>query len=159
MNYTIIIYVFIFIVGTIFGSFYNVVGYRRPKNESIVFPASHCPNCNHKLKYYENIPILSYLFLKGKCKNCKSKISILYPLFEIITGISFVLSYLVFGFSIEFISAIVISSTLIIISISDIRYYIIPDEVLIVGSLLLIIINVANAVINKLSFNFFILCK
>ena len=62
--------ILIFIIGTIFGSFYNVVGYRLPNKMSIVFPSSHCPNCNHKLKFYELIPILSYLFLKGKCKNC-----------------------------------------------------------------------------------------
>ena len=76
----IFICVMVFIFGLIFGSFYNVVGYRVPKKESIVFPSSNCPNCKHKLKFYENIPLLSYIFLGGKCKCCKKRISIIYPL-------------------------------------------------------------------------------
>ena len=59
--------IMIFIIGLVFGSFYNVVGYRLPNNMSIVFPASHCTNCNHKLKFYELIPVISYIFLGGKC--------------------------------------------------------------------------------------------
>ncbi|HIU40836.1 MAG TPA: prepilin peptidase, partial [Candidatus Aphodocola excrementigallinarum] len=71
MNIEIFNCIMIFIIGLIFGSFYNVVGYRLPNNMSIVFPASHCPKCNHKLKFYELIPVFSYMFLKGKCKACK----------------------------------------------------------------------------------------
>jgi len=74
-----------FVVGTIFGSFYNVVGYRIPKGESILYPSSHCPKCNHELKSYELIPILSFIFLGGKCKNCKTKISWFYAIFELLT--------------------------------------------------------------------------
>ena len=59
-----------FILGIIFGSFYNVVGYRLPKGESLIYPPSHCPECKHQLKWYENIPIFSWLFLKGKCSKC-----------------------------------------------------------------------------------------
>lgn len=70
--------VMIFIIGLVFGSFYNVVGYRLPNKMSIVFQ-SHCPNCNHKLNFYELIPVLSYIFLGGKCKKCKCKISFFYP--------------------------------------------------------------------------------
>lgn len=143
--------VMIFIVGLIFGSFYNVVGYRLPNNMSIVFPASHCTNCKHKLKFYELIPVISYIFLGGKCKVCKERISIFYPFFELLTGILFLLSYLKFGLTLEFLIAITFISVLIIISISDVKYFIIPDEVLIVGTLLIIVELIANVVVNNIS--------
>lgn len=143
--------IMVFIVGMIFGSFYNVVGYRLPNEMSIAFPSSHCPNCNHKLKFYELIPVFSYVFLLGKCKSCKKRISFLYPFFEIITGLLFLLSYMVFGINIKFFISITFISILIIISISDIRYYIIPDEVLIVGSLLIIIELIINSLISDIN--------
>ena len=143
--------IMIFIIGTVFGSFYNVVGYRLPNNMSIAFPSSHCPNCNHKLKFYELVPVLSYIFLGGKCKACKKKISIFYPFFELLTGVLFLISYLTFGISIKFIISITFISILIIISISDIKYYIIPDEVLIVGIILIIIELIVNTIISDLS--------
>lgn len=151
MNLELLIYVFIFIMGTIFGSFYNVVGYRLPNDMSIAFPNSHCPNCKHKLKFYELIPVISYLFLRGKCKNCKKRISWIYPFFEVITGIMFLLSYVVFGFQIKFFISITFLSILIIITISDIKYFIIPDEVLIVGTIILIVEFIINTILNKLS--------
>lgn len=144
--------IIIFIIGLVFGSFYNVVGYRVPNNMSIIFPASHCPNCNHKLKFYELIPVISYIFLKGKCKECKKGISIMYPLFELITAITFLLSYIIFGFNIEFFIAITFISVLIIITISDIRYYIIPDEVLIIGIILIILEKIILVILHG---NFF----
>lgn len=150
MGYEVFISIMIFIFGLVFGSFYNVAGYRIPNNMSIIFPESHCPNCNHKLKFYELIPVLSYVFLKGKCKKCKKRISIFYPFFELLTGILFLLSYLVFGFNIKFFISITFISILIIISISDIKYYIIPDEVLITGFILLLIEFIINMLINKL---------
>lgn len=139
--------IMIFIIGLVFGSFYNVVGYRLPEDMSIAFPASHCPNCNHKLKFYELIPVISYIFLGGKCKACKKRISIVYPFFELLTACMFLLSYLVFGININFLISITFISILIIISISDIRYYIIPDEVLIVGSILIIVEMFINSII------------
>ncbi|MEG2351485.1 MAG: prepilin peptidase [Bacilli bacterium] len=141
----------IFIFGLIFGSFYNVVGYRVPNNLSIMFPPSHCPNCDHKLKFYELIPVFSFIFLRGKCKSCKNKISFCYPIFELITGFLFLVSYLVFGLSMEFVIAITFISILIIITISDIKYFIIPDEVLIVGLILLVIEFIINAYITDAS--------
>lgn len=137
--------IFLFIIGTIFGSFYNVVGYRLPKGESIVFPPSHCPKCNHKLTFFELIPILSYVFQKGKCKKCHQKISLFYPIFEALTGILFVLSYLSYGLSYELIIVLTFISMMIIIVVSDYNYLIIPDSVLIIfGSLLLIEILLIN---------------
>lgn len=150
MSINVIEGVIIFIIGLVFGSFYNVVAYRVPNNMSIVFPASHCPNCNHKLRFYELIPVLSYVFLRGKCKNCKERISLFYPFFELVTAILFLLCYLVFGLSIDFLIAITFVSILIIVSISDLKYYIIPDEVLLVGGILLVILLIINALVNDL---------
>ena len=129
----------LFILGTIFGSFYNVVAYRLPKGESILYPSSHCPNCNHKLKPLELIPILSYILQKGKCVNCKDKISIFYPISEIICGLLFVICYLSFGISYNLIIALTFASLLIIVILSDYYYMIIEDSILIIFSILLIV--------------------
>lgn len=130
-----------FCLGAIFGSFYNVVGYRLPRKESLLYPSSHCTNCNHKLGPFELIPILSFLLLGGKCKNCKNKISWFYPIFELLSGILFALSYVIFGFTFECLLSIVFISMLLIIIISDYQTMIIPDSILIVFSILIIIIK------------------
>jgi len=130
-----------FVIGAIFGSFYNVVGYRVPKGESLLYPASHCTKCNHKLGPLELIPILSFLFLGGKCKKCKDKISWFYPIFEFCSGLLFALSYVAFGFTLECLLSIVFISMLLIIIISDYQTMIIPDSVLIVFSAMIILIK------------------
>lgn len=134
--------VFIFILGLILGSFYNVVGIRLLNKESIVFPRSHCPKCNHPLAWYENIPIISYLFLTGKCKSCQERISFMYPAMELLTGILFLLSYYLFGIGYNFYIAIVLSSLVVLIFITDTKHMIILDEVLIVSIVLIFIINI-----------------
>ena len=126
-----IYFILIFIIGTIFGSFYNVVGFRLPKGESIVYPPSHCPNCNTKLGVLELVPILSYIFQRGKCRYCQQKINPFYMIFELLTGLLFALAYLSFGFSPRFTIAILFISMLMIIMVSDYIYMIINDEVLI----------------------------
>ncbi len=151
MNFELFCDIMIFIIGLVFGSFYNVVAYRLPNNMSIVFPASHCTKCNHKLKFYELIPVLSYVFLKGKCSSCKERISIFYPFFELLTGIFFLVSFLIFGFSFKFLISIVFISMLIIVSISDIKYYIIPDEVLIIGGIIIIVLLTIYSLVNDIS--------
>lgn len=128
---TLYLFLSFFMLGAIFGSFYYVVAYRIPKGESIVSPPSHCPNCNHRLSPLELIPIFSFLLQGGKCKNCKQKISIFYPLFEIVCGILFGLSFLSYGLSLELIIVLTFISMIMIISLSDYYYMIIPDEVLI----------------------------
>lgn len=128
-----------FIFGTLFGSFYNVVGYRLPRGESIAYPPSHCPKCGHRLSPLELIPIFSFLFQKGKCKNCGDKISWFYSIFEFTTGVLFCVSYLVFGFSIELVIALTFISMLLIVIISDYQTMTIPDELLAFSGLLLII--------------------
>ena len=128
-----------FILGSCLGSFYNVVGDRLPKHESIITPRSHCVNCGHILSFFELIPIFSYLFLCGKCRKCYKKIGIIHPLFELLSGILFTISFLLFGLSLKFLIAITFISMLLIVIISDYNYMIIPDEILIIGNILLII--------------------
>ena len=130
-----------FIIGTIFGSFYNVVGLRIPNGQSIIKPNSKCPRCGHDLKWYELIPILSFIFLGGRCRNCKEKISIMYPLIELFCGILFMISYYSYGFSLDLIIALIISSLLILIIVSDLTYMIIPDSFTIIAGVIVLIIQ------------------
>lgn len=137
-------YLIFFILGSVFGSFYNVLGLRLSNNESVVFPSSHCPKCNHELKWYELIPILSFIFLKGRCKECKEKISLLYPMNELFCGILFVVSYYSYGFSLELIIALTLSSLLVLVIASDLTYMIIPDSFTIVSSLIIIVVRLLS---------------
>ena len=93
--------ILVIILGLVIGSFLNVCIYRIQRNQSIIKPRSKCPVCGHKLKYWENIPILSYLFLRGKCSNCNTRISLRYPLVELLTSIVFLLLYYTFGYTVE----------------------------------------------------------
>ncbi|MBM6619754.1 prepilin peptidase [Bacillus suaedaesalsae] len=121
---------YLFIIGLTLGSFYNVVGLRIPQNESISTPRSHCTSCNRTLSSYELIPVFSYIFLRGKCKTCGAKVSPIYPIMELITGLLFLYSGLTLGWSLELLLALSFISMLVIISVSDIAYMIIPDKVL-----------------------------
>ncbi|MBO5414771.1 MAG: prepilin peptidase [Bacilli bacterium] len=121
----------LFVFGTIFGSFYNVVGDRVADGKSIIYPPSHCPKCKHRLTPLELVPIFSYLFQGGKCKNCKCKIPLFHPLYEIFVGLLFMFSYISFGFTGDFVIALTFVSMLAIIIVSDYYYMIIPDEILI----------------------------
>ena len=109
------------VFGLCLGSFYNVVILRSLTGESIVFPGSKCPKCSNPLKPWHNIPVLSYIFLKGKCAFCKEPISIQYPLVELITAILFVLTYLKFGLTIKTLFAIVLISCLLIMTATDLK--------------------------------------
>ncbi|HOJ43738.1 MAG TPA: prepilin peptidase [Syntrophorhabdaceae bacterium] len=127
--------IIIFVFGAIVGSFLNVCIYRLPRDKSIISPNSFCPNCKKPIKFYDNIPILSYIILKGKCRNCNEKISIKYPIVEFITALLFFLIFRLSGLSIEFGVLILFVSVLIVISFIDLEFQIIPD-VLSIGGLL-----------------------
>jgi leader peptidase (prepilin peptidase) / N-methyltransferase len=127
-----------FVLGLILGSFYNVIGFRLPQKKSIIKPRSSCPKCSHILKWYELIPVLSFIIQKGKCRNCGNRISLFYPFTELITGILFAASYFVFGLSGNLVISLLIISFLAIVIVSDLNYMIIPDEITVVFSLLLI---------------------
>lgn len=132
-----------FILGISFGSFYNVVGFRLSTDGSLIKPKqSYCPNCNHTLHAKDLVPIISYIFLKGKCRYCKKKISIFYPTIEFITGILFAVCYYSFGFSYELIISLLLVSYFSIVIVSDLNYYIIPDQVTITMGILIIIVNI-----------------
>ena len=137
----VIIAIYIFIIGTIMGSFFNVVAHRLSNNESIIKPGSHCESCQHLLKWYELIPIISFLIQGGRCRQCHTKLSWWYPLIEIITGLFYLFSYLYFGLSPDFFISLVISSVLVITCITDFNYLIILDEPLVIGSILIIVIT------------------
>jgi len=124
--------IFIFILGLIIGSFLNMLIYRLPKEISLLNPKrSICPQCNYQLKWYENIPLFSYILLKAQCSSCKEKIAITYPLVELVTAIIFVLLYLKFGLSYDFYITAFMISILIVLSIIDIHYKAVPDYLLI----------------------------
>ena len=131
-----------FILGLVFGSFYNVVGFRLCNKESLVKPRSHCPKCNHILKAGELIPVISYIIQGGRCKKCKTKISVFYPMIELFTGLLFSISYYSFGFSYDLLMALTLSSMFVIIVVTDLNYYIIPDEINIFFAILIFLINI-----------------
>ncbi len=118
---------FVFIVGTVIGSFLNVVVLRAFSGESIVLPPSKCPKCGNKLKWWHNIPILSYILLRGKCYFCKEKISIQYPIVEFVTGVIFVAVFMNFGLQVDTFFAFAIASLLIVISVTDIKERVVFD--------------------------------
>ena len=141
----------IFIYGLLIGSFLNVLIYRIPKEESIIFPGSHCPICNHKLSWYDNIPLFSYLFLKGKCRYCNTGISLQYPLIELLNAITYLILYFYFGFSLTFIFYAIVSSVLIAIAIIDLKLQIIPDSLVLSIIILTILYKGLNYFLYKQS--------
>lgn len=133
--------VLMFIIGAILGSFFLVIGTRLPKGEDAFFSRSKCDYCNHTLKWYNLIPIFSYVWQLGKCSYCHKKIAIENLVVEIATGLLFSLSYIFFPGGYHFFVALIISSLLIIIFVSDFKYMIILDSPLIISSILIIILK------------------
>lgn len=134
----ILIYIFILLIGICLGSFYACIGYRIPNKISLIKPNSFCPKCNEPLKWYMNIPLFSYIFLKGKCAYCKEKISPLYFITELLTGTLFLISYIYFGLSLEFYKSLVLISVLAVTINTDIRYFYISDRVIVLSILFMI---------------------
>jgi leader peptidase (prepilin peptidase)/N-methyltransferase len=130
-NYMLMIIVFI--LGLILGSFYNVVALRIPKQQSIVYPPSHCPTCQHRLRPWELIPVVSWLLQGGKCTHCHAPISPLYMVGEGCTGITFLLLFEKFGLQWETLVGIVSFSFLIILMVSDLRYMLLPNPIVYSG--------------------------
>ena len=134
-----------FIIGSVMGSFYQVIGERLPKGESLIKPKySYCPNCKKRLKWYELIPIFSYIIQLGKCRGCKKRISPMHLFIEVITGALFAVSYYSFGISYDLIISLTLVSFFSIVIVSDLTYMIIPDEVTIIASVIIIIVNFLN---------------
>lgn len=136
-----LLHIYLFVLGAILGSFYNVVGLRVPAGKSIITPRSHCPACERTLTWQELIPIFSYLFQKGKCKFCRTEISPIYPIVEGITASLFTISPILVGWSKELPVALALISLLIIITITDLTTMLIPDKILLVFFILFIILR------------------
>ena len=135
---------FIALVGLLIGSFLNVCIYRIPREESIVYPSSHCPGCNTSLKPRDLIPVLSYITYRGRCRYCSEKISARYPIIELFNSILFVLLYKQFGISLQFVAYAALTSILLAMSIIDYDYLIIPDGM----QILILLIGLGYKVIN-----------
>ena len=122
-----------FLLGLVIGSFLNVCILRIPADKSIVMPASSCPKCGKGIAPYDNIPVLSWLILRGKCRNCKTKLSGMYPAVELLTGLLFLTCYFVFGVTVDALKWQVFSALLVVLTITDVRERILPDEVNLFG--------------------------
>ncbi len=136
-----VIYLIAFILGLVFGSFYNVLIYRLPRNISIIFPSSFCPHCKRKIKWYDNIPLISFIVLKGKCRYCGEKISIQYPLVELASGLLAVISLYKWGLSLEAVIMYFFFSSLLVMSLIDLKFFILPDQINIPGIVLGILVS------------------
>jgi len=132
---------FIFFIGLVFGSFFNVLIYRIPRKISIIKPRSFCPHCKKKINFYDNIPIISFLMLGGKCRFCHKSISLRYPLVEVLAGFIFLISWEKFGVTLKTILAIFLLSALLIIFFMDWECQIIPDWLTYPGILLGFLFN------------------
>jgi leader peptidase (prepilin peptidase) / N-methyltransferase len=124
---------FVFLLGCCLGSFYNVLIHRLPAGKSIVQPGSHCPQCNHPINFYDNIPLVSYLILAGRCRHCGEHISLRYPLVEALTGSLALFLFLRNGLDPQFLIECVFASLLILITFIDLDTYLIPDVLSVPG--------------------------
>jgi leader peptidase (prepilin peptidase)/N-methyltransferase len=123
---------YVFVIGLMFGSFFNVVGLRVPHGQSLM-GRSACPSCDHTLGVVELIPVIGYLVLRGRCKHCKSKISIRYPLIELVTALLFAFSFVILHETmVEYMVIVAFVSLLVIVTVSDLAYREVPDVILIV---------------------------
>jgi len=123
----------IFIFGLVIGSFANVCIYRLPKKESVVFPTSRCISCSATVRPFDNIPIISYLILGGKCRNCKENISVIYPAIELIIGLLLLAGLFKFELTFDFLIYTMVAPALVIITAIDFKHQIIPDVITLPG--------------------------
>ena len=126
----------VFCLGLCIGSFLNVCIYRLPLGKSIVIPGSSCPKCGHRLRWWENIPILSFLLLRARCSSCGARISIQYPAVELLTGIFSLMLWYKFGLTASLFVYLCFTASLIVVSVIDLKYQIIPDVISLPGIVL-----------------------
>ncbi len=130
------IWLMVFCIGLCIGSFLNVCIYRLPLRKSIVMPGSYCPKCGHRLRWWENIPVLSFLLLRARCSSCGTRISIQYPVVELLTGFLALLLWYKFGLNLSLVIYFYFTAGLIVISMIDLRHQIIPDVISLPGIVL-----------------------
>lgn len=158
---SLIIVSIVFIYGIILGSFYNVVGLRVPQGTFFKRKRSFCPSCDHQLSFIELIPLFSFICQRGECKACKAPISVLYPFFECLTAALFVLAYLKFGLTMDGLYAFILISLLIVLSISDIHYMVIPNRFFLIFGFPLALFQLMDSRTSILSsvFSVFLVCS
>lgn len=127
---------FSFLMGACFGSFFNVVIHRLPAKESLVHPGSRCPNCRTPIAFYDNIPVVSFLILRGRCRHCGTRISLRYPFVETLTGVLALALYVRYGFNVQFAIEFLFVAILIVIAFIDFDTFTIPNELSIPGIVL-----------------------
>jgi len=137
------IMIWLMILGAIMGSFLGCMGYRIPNKIKTTYPSSFCSSCKKPLKWYMNIPIFSYIFLKGKCYYCKKSIGFIYFLCEILGCLLFGLNYYLFGFSMYFFISTILTCVLIVTIVSDFKYFYISDRVIIISYILILVTKFA----------------
>jgi leader peptidase (prepilin peptidase) / N-methyltransferase len=133
----------LFVFGLLIGSFLNVVIYRLPKQESIVFPSSHCPDCNAEIKPYDNIPLVSYAILGGKCRSCGVRISPVYPAVELLVGVLYLLCFLRDGLSLILAADLVFVSLIVPLVFIDLHHKLLPNLITYPGFVVLLVLRLA----------------
>ena len=129
----VVIAAFLFCIGLVVGSFLNVCIYRLPRDESVAWPASHCTTCNRPLDWYENIPVASWMVLRGRCRTCRSPIAVRYPIIELVTGVLFLGAYLVFGLTLLLPERILFACAMVVLFAIDLEHQILPNEITLPG--------------------------
>lgn len=130
---TLFMNILITVLGAALGSFLNVLIYRLPEETSIIFPASRCPHCRKAIRFYDNIPVISYILLKGRCRECHEKISFRYPLVELITAVISLLLFWKFGLTFQYLFSFIFVCALMVITFIDLDHQIIPDVITLPG--------------------------
>ena len=131
------------LLGLVVGSFLNVVIYRLPRKESLVRPASHCPSCGNPVRWHDNVPVVGWVILRGKCRDCGQRISVRYPLVEAITGIAFLLCFLRFGVDWPLLVAWAFVAATVAVAFIDYDHRIIPDKIVLPGLVVGLIASIA----------------
>jgi leader peptidase (prepilin peptidase)/N-methyltransferase len=121
------------LLGLVVGSFLNVCIYRLPRRESINWPGSHCTTCNRPLSWYENVPVISWLVLRGRCRTCGEPVSLIYPLVELITGVLFVAGYWIYGWTPMLAVRLAFACAMVVLFAIDLRHHLLPNVITLPG--------------------------
>lgn len=141
-------YVLVAVLGLVVGSFLNVVAWRVPRNESISHPPSACPSCGHAVRKRDNIPVASWLLLRGKCRDCKAPISARYPLVELATAVLFVLVLWKFGFGLEFVAFAYLAALGVVLTAIDLDVHRLPNAIVLPAYIVLLVLFAATCLVS-----------
>src|ERR1044071_6528775 len=141
--------IFVFVFGAIVGSFLNVCIVRLPNNESIVHPSSHCPDCKAPLRFYDNVPLISYIFLRGRSRSSRARISPRYFAVELITALLAVALYRAFGLGLAFFAGFVFVAGLIVVSFIDLAVRIVPDVISLPGIIIGLVFSILGTYVTE----------